>query len=230
MRRGLLSPSAVMHVIVDPKYQLRGNLSLEYLHSNEWVWKLIEISTDRCLDIMKAAVSIQNNEGYKQFHQQDTEMDQGEGQRHADIIIQIPEAIVEAVEAAAETCCELYVLLVPQLLYDIHVRHQFLVSSGQESSQSVESGKLSSLDPRLVSDVSVVTRVMRNFSMVNIGLRESRVHGTSIPTIVTSNAASKRLLELLGVQDYTEENLMSRVTESLAGPARRIWQNNQNNS
>jgi hypothetical protein len=245
MRRGLLSPSAIIDVLVDTSSNslIFGELHLNHLHSNQWVWKLIEISSDRCLDIMKAAVSIQNNEAHKQLlahrqeHQQQQQQQQEEttdmeigASSSSSCEIQIPEAILEAVEAAAETCRELYSSLVSQLLCLLHQRHQMLVSNGQESSQSLQTGKLSSLDPRLVSYVSTLTRILRNFHLVETGLRVGCVAGTAIPLLTSSAQVSTRVLAILGSNvvsgDEHEGVVIQQAIESLAGPARRIWQSN----
>lgn len=229
MRRGLLSPSAIVDVLVDNKSPVFGELHLNHLHSNQWVWKLIEISTDRCLDIVKAAVSIQNNEGLKQDRESTTDMDLAI-ENHA---IQsqkkliIPEAILEAVDAAAETCRELYTSLVSQLLCQLHLRHQFLVSNGQESPQSLETGKLSSLDPRLVSYVSTLTRIFRNFHLVETGLHVIGVKGTTIPSLTSAIQVSSQIIGILGnnkTLPIEEDQVIQQACETLTGPAKRIWQ------
>jgi hypothetical protein len=232
MRRGILSPSAIVDVLVSSKYPLVGHLHLQCLHSNQWVWKLIEISTDRCLDIMKAAVSIQNNEAYKQYQQQDTSMDTGnEMSEQMAITIQIPEVILEAVDAAAETCRELYSLLVSQLLHQLHLRHELLVTNGQESATSVTTGKLSSLDCHLVSYVSVLNRLMRSFKLVEKGLQVSAVQGTLVPALMSAVDVSKHLLTLFGMNETSidtdannEEEVIAQAMRRLTGPAKRMWQ------
>jgi hypothetical protein len=235
MRRGLLSPSAIIDVLVDNKSPIFGDLHLNHLHSNHWVWKLIEISTDRCLDIVKAAVSIQNNEGLKQLTEitattTDMDLEMMDNNNPKKILI-IPEAIAEAVDAAAETCRELYTSLVSQLLCQLHLRHQDLISKGQESSQSLETGKLSSLDPRLVSYVSALTRIFRHFHLVETGLHVICVKGTTIPSLTSSVQVSSQVLITSGIDVSSlpneEDQVIQQAIETLTGPARRIWQMNQ---
>lgn len=227
MRRGLLSPTAIIDVFVGSKHSIVDQLHIDYLHSNQWVWKFIEIATDRCLDIVKAATSIQNNEAFKQIQQQKTDMDvESENKQNIDISVVIPENISEAVDTAAESSRELYQLLVTKLLWKLQERHQHLVLIGQESPNSSISGVLTSLDPGLVSIISLLTRTIRVFHLTEKGLKLGAVQGTNVPSITARLEVSVNLLNLskFDSSNLNEDQRFNRALELLSGPAKRVWE------
>lgn len=227
MRRALLSPSAVVEILVSSKHSIIGQLHVDYLHSNQWVWKLIELATDRSLDIVKAAVSIHNTTAFQQYQQQHTDMDlEGESTTKTNVSIIIPENIVEAVDAASETARELYTHLTTKLLWSLHDRHQLFVSTGQENPRTPNLGILTSLDPRLVSLVSLLTRTIRIFHLTEKGLQLGAFQGTTVPSIASRLEVSKKLLSLSKIDptNLTEDEVYNQILGYITGPAKRIWE------
>mmetsp|Transcript_24976 Transcript_24976/g.36851 ORF Transcript_24976/g.36851 Transcript_24976/m.36851 type:complete len:1091 (+) Transcript_24976:65-3337(+) len=240
MRRAILHPSAVVSFMTQVGETAPGGLHLDEIHKNQWVWKLVEVSMDRCLDIVKAAVNMQNNAAVSSQSAPapsgDMEVDgdmtegaesngdcrrvRGDGSNEA---VVVPEEISSAVAGAADGSRTMYSALVTHLLVRLHGCHSQLVVDGSETEISRSEGTITCLDPGLIARTSMLHRVLRIFHLTEKGLVSGLAQGTSLPPVTARGEVSQNVLEALQVQGRPDPGDGTALVDVLGGPAKRIW-------
>lgn len=244
MRRGIVAPDALVSYLTQNAVPVPGNMHISHVHINHSVWRMVELGMDRCLDIVKAAMSMQNNAAYTQreaalssggmdegtedaapVDAEEEDRRDGDSRRSrsyadeasASVQVVIPEEVLEAVEAACEGSQIFYKVIVSALLEAVQSRHAALVVSGDESAGSVESGAVTSLDPCLIVNLSLLQKVLRNFHMNELGLQNSCAEGTTLPAVTARSAVAQCI-----ANDSSCANGSSALAV-LTGPARKVW-------
>jgi hypothetical protein len=250
MRRGVLGPQGVVAYMTQRAIPVPGDLHISNLHTNQWVWRLVEVCMARSLDIVKAAMGMQNTSAFTQREaaltaggmddgEPDAVVEEEDDNNHTDdsdkrrsrsfqsngaasVNIVISEEILDAVEAATDAAKLFYSALATSLLQTIQARHSALVASGSETAGSVESGAVTSLDPCLVVNISLLHNILRNFHMSEVGLLNNCVEGTTFPAITDRQSVAKNVL--VGAGKGGESDVKGAIALSvLTGPAQKVW-------
>lgn len=250
MRRGALAPQGVVAYMIQRTVPVPGNLHISNVHTNQWVWRIIEVCMARSLDMVKAAMSTQNTAAFTQREAALTAggMDDGDGDEDAagedeeedkpvdsdnrrsrnfangsgSVKVVISEDILETVEVATDGAKHFYSSLATSLLQSIQTRHSSLVASGSETAGSVESGAVTSLDPSLVVNISLLHNILRNFHMSEVGLLNSQAEGTTFPAITDRQTVAKNILAFGGIGGDGDAK-GAKALSVLTGPAQKVW-------